>query len=66
MSSFKRESRYIVIKRSDLDESQQEALTDTMQSYHINQRAGVVVEHNWPEFEAVWDLIEKRVTGDKK
>ncbi len=43
MSSFKRESRYIVIKRSDLDESQQEALTDTMQSYHINQRSCVVV-----------------------
>lgn len=76
MSDFKREDRYIVLKRRDV----KNALTDleqdilSMIQYKIskyrveimdkdNLRC-VVVEEDWPEYEKIWDMIEERVKSE--
>jgi len=66
MKEFKREERYIVLKIKDL-----EALPE--HPYHavrrfvegivplLPQRNYVVIEDDWPEYELVWGMIERRV-----
>ena len=66
MSEFKREDRYIIIKRSDLKKvpvAYRSALVDPMFSLlsHLPRRECVVVEHDWPEYHLVWAMIEHRM-----
>lgn len=68
MSEFKREDRYIIIKRSDLKKvpvAYCSALVDPMFSLlsHLPRRECVVVEHDWPEYHLVWAMIEHRMAG---
>ena len=68
MSEFKREDRYIIIKRSDLKKvpvAYRSALVDPMLSLlsHLPLRECVVVEHDWPEYHLVWAMIEHRMAG---
>jgi hypothetical protein len=71
---FKRENRYMVMKRSDIAE----ALTELEQTIlqHIalkvlNHRSTigksvlscVVVESDWPEYEPTWAAIQRRMTS---
>ena len=68
MSEFKREDRYIIIKRSDLKKvpvAYRSALVDPMFSLlsHLPRREFVVVEHDWPEYHLVWAMIEHRMAG---
>lgn len=72
-----KENRYLVFKYTDinkyLNETQMLVLQDITDS--INRRRKlelkepvtcVVVEHDWPEYETVWEMIEERVDGPKK
>ena len=74
-AQFKREDRFIVLKRADLlpaldeDEFHQlESICRSVQSYR--RQAGkpihsyVVVADDWPEYETVWAMIERRVTNE--
>ena len=68
MSEFKREDRYIIIKRSDLKKvpvAYRSALVDPMFSLlsHLPHRECVVVEQDWPEYHLVWAMIEHRMAG---
>ncbi|UVL22430.1 hypothetical protein [Pseudomonas donghuensis] len=65
---FKREDRYIVIKRSDLKNvpvNYRSHLVDPMFSLlaHLPHRECLVIESDWPEYEPAWAAIEARVTG---
>lgn len=65
---FKREERYMVVKRSKLPARRGSEMSA---SEFIYRAAGfgkalveaVVVEQDWPEYEAVWALLEERMTG---
>ncbi|SDB54121.1 hypothetical protein [Pseudomonas sp. NFACC13-1] len=68
MSEFKREDRYIVIKRSDLKKvpvSYRSSLVEPMFSLlsHLPRRECLVIESDWPEYESYWQMIERRMTG---
>lgn len=68
---FTRESRYTVIKHSDMDvltgeeEESLNILLDKIAQGRQNKGKKdlncVVVEDDWPEYEAVWAMIENRV-----
>lgn len=73
MTDFKREDRYLVLKRSDicnsLTELEQHLLsciaakvhryrTETMEKEPLHC---VVVEKDWPEYELAWKAIEERM-----
>lgn len=70
---FKRELRYVVFKLSDIkkmpEEDNQAAFEligqiEQMLTYNdIPERACVVIEEDWPEYEHAWSMIEARVTG---
>lgn len=60
MSEFKREERYIVIKLKNLNEDQEHRIRSCMDNNNIDTTECVVVESDWPEYEAVWKMIEKR------
>lgn len=67
-STFQREDRYIVIKRSDLKKvpvSYRSSLVDPMFSLlsHLPRRECLVIESDWPEYERYWQMIERRVAG---
>ncbi len=55
-TKFVREDRYIVIKHSDLTDAE----LDHIDAFGFPQREAVVVEADWPEYEAVWGMIEAR------
>ena len=68
MTEFKREDRYLVLKRKDLATLPKHAqyllsrwLEDNAKD--MPERQYVVVESDWPEYETVFKLIEARVTG---
>lgn len=61
-AEFERETRYAVIKFSDLSEAQTDALQNLMATYDIPTREAAVVEADWPEYEWVWEMIKRRVT----
>lgn len=70
---MQREKRYVVLKQSDIENLTEDAKQelDDICRFINRQRlmAGktvlqcVVVEHDWPEYEAVWRMIEARVDG---
>lgn len=60
MSKFKREERYIVIKLKQLDDVDIHNLRDYLEENSIGTTECVVVESDWPEYEAVWKMIEER------
>lgn len=73
-STFNRENRYLVFKRKDIARYLSD--TDMTQLRHLSglitkgrEKDGrvplncVVVEYDWPESEAVWSMIEARMTG---
>ena len=63
MSEFKREERYIVIKRKHLSDDAilaVEALADAFGEVYDC----AVVENPWPEYEIVWKMIEDRVAAE--
>ncbi|NWB47087.1 hypothetical protein [Pseudomonas gingeri] len=67
-SEFKREDRYIVIKRKDLEKvpvAYRSALVDPMLSLlsHLPPREFVVIESDWPEYRMVWAMLEHRMAG---
>ncbi|WP_444994234.1 hypothetical protein [Aliikangiella sp. IMCC44359] len=59
--TFKRENRYIVIKRKHLDRTKENAIRNFLHENQIPSIDSVVVESDWPEFEKVWNMIEKRM-----
>lgn len=72
--AFKREERYIVFKKSHLSAKQLEKLERLITPPQIPPANShddptlptvkcVVVEHDWPEYETVWQMIEARCTG---
>ena len=73
-STFNREERYAVFKRKDmylyLTPAEQEMVWKLIAKIargRVDANRGnldcVVVEHDWPEAEAVWSMIEARMTG---
>lgn len=65
---FKREARYIVIKRTDLDRAPtwkkvELSLALELLDGDLPKRDYVVIESDWPEYEPVWKMLEARVTG---
>lgn len=73
--NFKREDRYIVLKRSDLMNLSRIGWNnlDNIAAIHNDYRDEigklrlecVVVESDWPEYEIVWKMIEDRIKNDK-
>lgn len=66
-NEFKREDRYIVIKRKDLNEipdHQRHEIVNAIKEANLPPRKCVVVESDWPEYEPTWAAIERRVTGE--
>lgn len=68
MSEFKRENRYLVIKRSDLEKvpvAYRSALVDPLAwlSPHLPKRECLVIESDWPEYEFAWSMIKDRALG---
>jgi len=66
MTEFKREERYIVLKIKDLEALPQQAfpvVQEVITSIEpfLPKRRYVVVEDDWPEYELVWGMIERRV-----
>lgn len=76
MTTFKRERRYLVLKITDvalLSVEQQQALDDLCAAVRAirakRKRPAlqcVVVEHDWPEYNLVWTLIEERMKRETK
>lgn len=60
---FQREERFIVIKRRHLSERQEDEVRRLLVEEDIETVECVVVEIDWPEYEAVWQMIEARCTG---
>lgn len=65
---FKREDRYIVIKRSDFERlrgGQTEGLRQQLAKVSplLPNREFLVIESDWPEYAPTWAAIERRVTG---
>ena len=69
--TFKRENRYIVLKKKDiamLSNIDKQVLGDLCDKIRIIRAdrgkkdiMAVVVEHDWPEYEYVWGLIQHRM-----
>lgn len=62
MSEFIRENRYTVFKTSDLKTSGQRGIVHQA-SRVCPTRECVVIEHDWPEYDFVWLMLEHRMTG---
>lgn len=70
---FQREDRYIVIKRSDIERltpGDRRVANRNLSDIHEEilkagapARSFVVVEDDWPEYEQIWQMIERRVSG---
>lgn len=70
-NDFKRENRYIIIKRKDLIAAPFAALHSFLEHIQalenlLPDRQFVVVESDWPEYELVWQMIEHRMTGSSQ
>ena len=73
MSEFHREDRYNVIKYTDLERlphAERRGVNGFLRRIHESilkagapARQSVVIESNWPEYEPVWQMIERRMTG---
>lgn len=73
-STFNREERYTVFKKKDIyryllppEQAQLWRLLSKVDRGRLEEFRGrldcVVVEHDWPEAEIVWSMIEARMTG---
>lgn len=62
-TEFKREERYIVIKRKHLHPITEASLRNTLNELGVGTVECVVVESDWPEYETVWRMIEERAAG---
>ncbi|MFJ7792279.1 hypothetical protein [Pseudomonas sp. NPDC096950] len=70
---FRREDRYIVIKRSDMEKLPADVrrnfsgrcrrFYEQMLIAGAPARSFLVIESDWPEYEPSWQMIERRVTG---
>ncbi|SHM78938.1 hypothetical protein [Phytopseudomonas punonensis] len=65
---FEREERYMVIKLSKLADDQGDDMDRQEQIYRLAHFGNamvecVVVESDWPEYPAVWQMIEDRMKG---
>lgn len=73
--TFRRENRYLVIKHKDLDKLLRSLrdefkgvatkVCDDIRDIRGANRACVVVESDWPEYEIVWQMIEARMDPDR-
>lgn len=63
MNEFKREERYIVVKLKHLAGLQVAPLRNFLRENRVPTLDCVVVESDWPEYEKVWQSIERRMTG---
>lgn len=72
---MEREARYLILKLSDCNKHLSGVQWDNLQQIRHTVRTGrindkksdlkcVVVEHDWPEYEPVWKMIEARVNMD--
>lgn len=59
MSEFKREERYIVIKRKHLSPLNEARIRETLATCGAPTIGCVVVEADWPNYEHVWDTVEQ-------
>lgn len=77
MQNFERENRYLVIKGTDAENSLNTVeLRDLLYMVKKVNRgreesgkepfSAVVVEHDWPEYNTVWSLIEERVKHENR
>jgi len=75
MSEFKKEDRYIVIKRADVDRylsgmEKSQLIGLCHEVAQSREREGkpnkcfVVVADDWPEYDLVWSMIEARVNDE--
>lgn len=62
-AAFDREERYIVIKRKHLTPFMEGAIKNQLSALEIHAVEAIVVEHDWPEYETVWKMIEERASG---
>jgi hypothetical protein len=60
--AFKREERFIVIKRKHLNAEAERMLRVRMVEIGAEPVECVVVKSDWPEYETVWKMIEARCT----
>jgi len=63
MSDFKREERYVVIKLKTLSEEDKSDLRNLLATNDIETIECVVVEHDWPNYEATWKAIQQVSEG---
>lgn len=65
MNDFKREWRYIVVKRKHITAEQEIQLIKLINSFNIPELECAVIENDWPEYELVWKMIEDRVKNEQ-
>jgi hypothetical protein len=63
MSDIEREERYIVIKRKHLDALAEDRLRAFLAVAEVHTGECVVVEHDWPNYEHVWQTIQQVANG---
>ena len=61
MPDYRLESRYLVIKVSDLGKEEYDALRSVMVKYATPTRDSVVIEADWPEYTPVCDMLFGRI-----
>lgn len=61
MSDFKREWRYIVVKRKHITTEQEIALLNLIHSFDVPEIQAVVVESHWDSYEPTWALVEDEI-----
>ena len=60
---FEKGVRYYVIKRKNLDETTDTELRYWLETWQVPTAESVVVEHDWPIYGDVWEMIEAIATG---
>lgn len=65
MNNFKRENRYVVFKRQNLSHAQGKVLHSIESELcpDGNVKECLVVEHDWPCYDAAWNMIVKLSAG---
>lgn len=66
MSRFKRENRYVVFKRKNLSHAQGKVLRNVESELWPdgNVKECLVVEHDWPCYDAAWNMIVELSKGE--
>lgn len=73
---MKRENRYLILKHNDIAEAL--SAEDIHRLYVLSQKVeahrsrkgkagfeAVVIEHDWPEYETVWNMLAARVDAEE-